>query len=414
MAPMLVRPAGLAGAGGNHKGRDVPEAAAWQRAVRLLCVRLGGVDQVVTVTPALRALKESVQDRTIALLTSSAGAEAARLAAVDEVLVYDAPWLEQSPPRVSSQPDRAGIEALRSRSFDAAVIFADEGQCAWPAAMLCLLADIPLRLAFSHDQPHQLLSDWVADGEPPGAPRHPVRRQLDLVAAVGAQGADDRLYLQTSDAAQTRVQRLLEERRWNPERPWVVIHPGADVPANRYPAEHFARVAHILTANHGWQVVFTGAQPERPLVESIRATMDAPSLTLAGRLSLEEQTALLAIAPLLITSHGSPVHLAAAGATPVVDLHALTGAYHAPWRTPYRALSHHVPCAGCGQRVCPLGHGNCLRMVSPERVALAAVDLLRDVGMGHSATPALAGASDGFRVAPWFRAAAGEALTLLP
>src|SRR3954462_577907 len=79
-----------------------------------------------------------------------------------------------------------------------------------PAAYLCYLAGIPLRLAHCHENPYHLLTDWVADPEPAVVSRHEVRRQLDLVASVGSRTNDERLSVAVPRPAKTRVRRLLQ------------------------------------------------------------------------------------------------------------------------------------------------------------------------------------------------------------
>ena len=126
------------------------------------------------------------------------------------------------------------------------------------------------------------------------------------------------------------------------------------------------------------QVVFTGVESERALVEGIRTAMNAPSISLVGRLNLEEMGALLRLSPLLICNNTGPVHLAAALGTPVVDLYALTNVQHTPWRVPHRVLNHDVPCRLCYKSVCPEGHHRCLALVTPGQVVAAARDLLHE------------------------------------
>ena len=98
--------------------------------------------------------------------------------------------------------DRAAIEQLRDGRFDAAVIFTVFSQSPLPAALLCYLADIPLRLAHCHENPYQLLSTGSPIPSRATEIRHEVRRQLDLVATVGARIEDERLSLRVPDAAQ--------------------------------------------------------------------------------------------------------------------------------------------------------------------------------------------------------------------
>jgi ADP-heptose:LPS heptosyltransferase len=78
----------------------------------------------------------------------------------------------------------------------------------------------------------------------------------------------------------------------------------------------------------------------------------------------------------LIANNSGPVHLAAAVGTPVVDLYALTNPQHTPWGVPSRVLSHDVPCRNCFKSICPYGHNDCLRRISPSAVVRAALELL--------------------------------------
>ncbi len=349
----------------------------WGQAKNILAIRLDSLGDVLMTTPALRALKEGRPDRRLTLLTSPAGAIVAPLLPViDDCVVYDAPWLKATAPRASSEPECAMAGQLRQGEFDAAVIFTVYSQNPLPSAFLCYMADIPLRLAHCHENPYQLLTDWVRDPEPDSLLRHEVRRQLDLVATVGGQTADERLSLAIPPGTVERVASLLGQLGLDGGQPWVVIHPGVTAPSRQYPPEGFAQVARQLVFEQGCQVVFSGTSPERELVEGIRAAMGAPSFSLAGRLDLAELAALLSLAPLLISNNTGPVHVAAAVGTPVVDLYALTNPQHTPWQVPNRVLFHDVPCKYCYKSICPEGHHNCLRLLKPETVVRAAEELL--------------------------------------
>jgi lipopolysaccharide heptosyltransferase II len=345
----------------------------WHEALNVLAVRLDALGDVLMTTPALRALKNSVPGRRIALLTSAAAAEAAAcVPEVDETIVYDAPWIKATAPRPNSRPEFEMAHWLRRRRFDAAVIFTVYSQNPLPSAMLCYLAEIRRRLAHCHENPYQLLTDWVPDPEPASGVRHEVRRQLDLVATVGCRTENERLSLQVPTAARESVARWLDAHGIDNTELWVVIHPGATAPSRRYQPEGFAAAARRLHQLTGCRIVFTGSAEESDLVESIREAMEAPSESLAGRLTLAELAALLERAPLLIANNTGPVHVAAAVGTPVVDLYALTNPQHTPWQVPCRVLSHDVPCKYCYKSVCPEGHNDCLRRITPQEIVAAA------------------------------------------
>lgn len=312
--------------------------------------------------PAMRALRESRPGRRVTLLSSPAGAAAAELMPeVDETVVYEAPWLKGSDP----PQDAAIVEALRAHAFDAAVVFTVFDQSPLPAALLCHQAGVPLRLAHCREKPYALLTDWVPEPEPDHPTRHEVRRQLDLVATVGATTPDERLAIVVPAAARERVRPLLPK-----DGRWAVVHPGGTAESRRYPIELWAKVCDALAHEHGLELVVTGDEAERELADALPYAR-----SLAGELSLDELAALLAEAPLLLAGNTGPVHLAAAVGTPVVDLYALTNPQHTPWMVESRVLSHDVPCRWCYGSVCREGHHMCLRGVAPVEVVEAALEL---------------------------------------
>jgi len=367
----------------------VNDAAHWQRARRILAVRLDNLGDVLMTTPALRALRVSAPDRHVTLLASGAGAAAARyVPEIDDVLLAGGPWMPGSEPAPAAMLDT--VERLRAGRFDAAVIFTVYSQSALPAAFLCWLAGIPLRLAHCRENPYHLLSDWLPDPEPHEVLRHEVRRQLDLVAAVGATTIDDRLSFRVPPQDAVSAGRLLRAAGIEPERPFIVVPPGASAPSRRYPEELFAAaIEHLFDVRPDAgdpQLVLTGDASEASIVERIRALVRRPLRSLAGQLGLGELAAVVDAASLLIANNTGPVHLAAALGTPVVDIYALTNPQHAPWHVPHRVLYEDVPCRFCYKSVCPQGHHHCLRLLDPARVAAAAHELL-DLGAERSSAP---------------------------
>lgn len=349
--------------------------ASWENAKRILCIRLDYLGDVLMSTPAIRALKQSAAGRHITLLTSGSGAAVARyLPEVDDCIVYAAPWMKSSDPH-DPATDLAMVSRLAAGGFDAAVIFTVYSQNPLPAAMLCMLAGIPLRLAHCHENPYRLLTHWLPDPEPREKLRHEVRRQLDLVASVGAHADDERLAFHIPDADRTHVRQLLASMDIDPAQPWIALHPGATAASRRYPSAHWSAVAHQLAAATGCPLVFTGSAEEAGLVDDIRRGVSG-SHSLAGRLDLGQLGALIAEASVLVSNNTGPAHLAAAVGTPIVDLYALTNPQHAPWQVACRVLFRDVPCRYCYKSVCPQGHHACLAGVPPKQVVEAACELL--------------------------------------
>ncbi len=360
---------------GRHAGHAFLAMAPLRAtARRVLGVRLDTLGDVLMTGPALRALRGAAAGRTLTLLTSPPGAAAAALMPeVDETIVYDAPWMkrERGP---DPAPDEQLLAALGERRFDAAVIFTVYTQSPLPAALLCHLAGIPRRAGHCRENPYALLTDWLPEPEPGELQRHEVRRQLDLVASLGAPAPDGPLSMQVPQSAREEVARRLAEA--GVAGRWAVVHPGASAPSRRYPPELWARACRELADEHGLTLVFTGDGSEVRTAEQVRSLAGASGPSLAGQLDLAQLAALIEAAPLLMAGNTGPVHVAAAVGTPVVDVYALTNPQHTPWMVPSRVLSNDVPCRWCYRSVCPEGHHLCLLGVAPERVVAAALELL--------------------------------------
>jgi lipopolysaccharide heptosyltransferase II len=352
-------------------------AANWQQAKNILCIRLDYLGDVLMCTPAIRAIRQSQPGRTITLLTSASGAAVAPFVPeIDETIEYAAPWMKSSNPH-DATVDLEMVRQLKSRRFDAAVIFTTYSQSALPAAMLCYLADIPLRLAHCRENPYQMLTDWIAEPEPEKTVRHEVRRQLDLAASIGCRTADERLSFKVPEPDIAWAKCKLQELDVDPLKPWILMHPGATAASRRYPAGHWARVTRDLVQSHHYPVIFTGSAGEAALIDEIRLSADAPAISLAGELDLGKLGAMISLAPVLVSNNTGPAHIAAALETSLVVLYALTNPQHTPWLTMHHVLNHDVPCRFCYKSVCPQGHHDCLEKVEPSRVIEAVQSLLQ-------------------------------------
>lgn len=376
--------------------------ASWQQARRILCVRLDSLGGVLMSTPAMRALREAVPGRTLTLLAAPSGAAAQPfIPELDDAIPWTAPWTPAArhadgPPHALGQ---APLRTLAARGFDAAVIFTSYTQSALPAALLCHLAGIPLRLAHCRDNPHDLLTDWIPDPEPATLVRHEVQRQLALVQRIGCSGAAAGLSFVPRASDTATVAERLRAAGVDPAQPWILLHPGAGAASRRYPAGHWAQALRLLADDPHLPLVLTGSAADAELVDEIVHKAAAPTavqaVSLAGRLSLGELGAALQLAAVAVTSNAGPAHIAAAVGTPVVDLYALTHPQHTPWHVRNRVLFHDVPCRFCYRGTCDQGHHACLDGVAPGRVADAVRELL-DTGQapGTAAACAASRASD--------------------
>ncbi len=352
----------------------------WLAAKNILVVRLDNIGDVIMLGPALRAVKETSPQARITLLASPAGATAAPLLPwIDDVITWRTIWQDVGN-RIAFDParERQLIEVLAERHFDAALIFTSFSQTPHTPGYVCYLAGIPLRAGESKEFGGSTLTTELR-----GAPEelHQVERNLRLIECLGFVVRERQLVVAIPAAAKGAVPTLLARAGLDPEKPFLLLHPGASTYARRYPVERFGVIARLLS-RRGWSVLVTGVEREAPLLEELRS--HAPTVhCLPGGTSLAEYAALVEQATLVMCNDTLPMHLADAVRTAAVILFSGTD-YEAQWRprtTVHTLLRRHTSCHPCYLFECPIGLP-CLN-IAPEEVVEVVESLLLDSSAGH-------------------------------
>jgi ADP-heptose:LPS heptosyltransferase len=332
-------------------------------APRVLVARLDNDGDVLLAGPAIRAV--SAGAARVTLLCGPRGNQAAKLLpGVDEILVYRAEWIDPEPRAVDRDRTLALVQRLAAERFDEALVLTSFHQSPLPLALLLRLAGVQTIAAISEDYPGSLLDvrHRVAGD------LHEVQRALSLVATLGYR-------LQDGDDGALEV-RAAARPPCSLPRAFVVVHPGASVPARAWAPERNAALVQAL-AGAGRHVVVTGGPDETELCARVAGPPRAEVSDLGGRTTLGELAGVLARAACVVVGNTAPAHLAAAVGTPVVSLYAPTvpAVRWRPWRVAHELLNVRVPCAGCRARSCPVEGHPCLSGVSVGEV-VAAVDRL--------------------------------------
>lgn len=348
----------------------------WKKIRRLLVMRLDNIGDVIMTGPALRALRHSLPEAKITLMTSPGGAQVQPLLPwVDAVLPWRALWQDLG--RLPFDPAREWqlVEMLQAQAFDAAIIFTSFSQSPHPAATLCALAGIPLRLGESKEWDRGTLTHAV-----PPAPDaiHQVDRNLRLIEAVGLavehspHSAARALQLQIPVAAQHSARALLPAAA----RPYLLLNPWTSCQSRNYNAERFAIAAHQLSQITAWSVVVTGVEKDRDRAAPLLKILGNCAVDLIGKTDLAELVALVAGAKLVLTNNTSTMHIADATCTPNVILFAGTEleSQWYPRHSPSRLLRRSTVCSPCYAFHCPY-QLECLD-IAPETVVDAALNLL--------------------------------------
>ncbi|HZU67226.1 MAG TPA: glycosyltransferase family 9 protein [Ktedonobacteraceae bacterium] len=345
----------------------------WLEARNILAVRLDNIGDVIMLGPALRAVKETSPQARLTLLASPAGATAVPLLPwIDDVITWRPIWQDVGG-RMPFDPSRERelIDILAQRGFDAALIFTSFSQTPHVPGYVCYLAGIPLRAGESKEFGGSTLTNELK-GSPDQL--HQAERNLRLVEQLGFVVHDRQLMVSLSSEARAAVPALLNNAGINPDRPYLLLHPGASAQARRYPPERYGVLARLLT-RRGWQVLVTGVEREAALIEEV--IEHAPQAhSLIGGTTLAEYAALVESAALVICNDTLPMHLADALRTPAAVLFSGTD-FEEQWRpraTRARLLRRNTSCHPCYLFTCPIGQP-CLD-ISPEEVVEEVESLL--------------------------------------
>lgn len=331
---------------------------------RVLAARQDNNGDVLLTGPALRAMATAAD---VTLLCGPRGAAAAQtLPGVHDVMVREAQWIDAEPSAVSGDDVQSFIADVRARRFHEAIIFTSFHQSPLPLALLLRMAGVPRIGAISVDYPGSLLDvrHRVSDDI------HEVERALSLAHAMGYD-------LPQSDHARLMMGGLPAGVSL-PFEEYVVVHPGATVPARAWFPERNAELVARL-CNAGYNVVVTGGHAEHALTRAV-AGGNANALDLGGKTSFIEFAAVVRDAAAVVSGNTAAAHVASATGTPVVSIFPPTipALRFRPWMVPYALLGDQdAPCAGCRARVCPVPGQPCLDSVTVDAVFDAVQSIAR-------------------------------------
>ena len=353
-----------------------------ERLNRLLVVKLADIGDVLTATPALRALRETYPNARVDLLTTPAAAGVTPRSLVHQVLTA---------PRtlVASPADLPGfarlLSTLRRGRYDA-VVFLHHLTLASGVLKYRLLAaatGAPMVVGLDNGNGAWLTHPVPDEGF--GAV-HEVDYALRTVAALGATTSDLSLAAQCDDMDRQYAARLLESL---PLGHRVAIHPGSGgySMARRWEPAKWAAVADSLMERYGAQVILIGTPVDG--ADSVQSAMRGQATNLSGQTSLPQLTALLGQCDLVLGADSGVMHLAAATGVPVVALfgpsnHLAWGPWTPAGRSSVVRLGIRCsPCSYVGHSVGQRDgcwHRSCMADLEPAQVlaAVEAMDVLVD------------------------------------
>ena len=352
--------------------------------MKILLIRLRLIGDVVFTTPSIAALREQYPNASITYLVEEAAEPVVRHNPhLTEIIVAERP---RGLRRVLY--DLRLARRLRQARFDLVIDFHGGPRSAW----LTRATGAAQRIGY--DLPGRA---WLYTNRLPWSPslvppRHSVENQSDLLTPLGPVKRPDRegapVEMPVDAAAERSVHDRLARAGVGGNIAIVVMHVSAGNPFRRWPADHFARVAASLAGDPVRRIIITSGPSEGEAADSIASRAQgyagsaASRIVRCGEFDLSELRALVGRAALFIGGDSGPLHIAATTNVPVVALFGPTLPERSmPWRrSQAKAIAVDagaLPCRPCHQRHCVPGDFRCLTSIEPERVVIAAEQLLR-------------------------------------
>jgi heptosyltransferase-2 len=347
---------------------------------RVLVVKLASLGDLLTITPALRALRTGLPSAHIGVLTTPGSAPALRgLDTFDEVILFDKFAFDRPADAIHGLPGALGLaRALRRGGWDTVVLLHHLTTRFGIAkyAALTLGSGATRRVGLDNGRGRWFLTRSAADHG--FGWQHEVDYWLDVAGVLGAprpRAPRLELCVAPDDHAWAAA-------RWDEldlPRDVVLLAPGSGAfsRARRWSPSRFAAVGEALHETRGLTpLVLSGIEPdERQLAANVAARL-GPSARLAPSAPGPQALgALVRRCRLVVANDGGVAHVAAAVGTPVVAIFGPTN--HRAWG-PYppadprhQVVREAVACAPCIHR----GHDFGTPQGCPARTCLAIVEV---------------------------------------
>jgi ADP-heptose:LPS heptosyltransferase len=235
----------------------------------------------------------------------------------------------------------------------------------------------------AREKSHIFLTEKVPH---PQSTVHAVDRYLRLIEALGCSCASPDFFISIRQEHRNNVLRFFQEKRIDPDRPIVILHPGTRWKTKRWGEKKWAALGDRLHEGDGAQVILTGSQSDISLVRSVAGSMRFPGIDTAGLWGLKELAFLQTQADVVVTPDSGPMHLAAAMGVPVIALFGPTDeARTGPYGNIHGVVSAPVSCRPCFLRKCDCPE--CMDQISVREIREAVLPYLHcSINTAHNVT----------------------------
>lgn len=312
----------------------------------LLIVRTDRIGDVVLSLPLASIVKKYLPDCKITFLVRQYTQE----------LVNNHPFIDNT---ITLQEERgkialfANIKKISGYNFDTAIIVYPT----FLTSLIIFLSRIKNRIGTGYRWYSFLFNQKIYEHRK-YAERHELEYNVNFLTKFGIREDVNpekiNFYLKPKDENLVKIDKLLSESEIDREIPIFIIHPGSGGSSVDLPQEKFKllieKIYNELTKN----IILTGSPAEIELCENLR--IKPQILNLAGKLDLNELTALISKCSVFIANSTGPIHIAAALGKYTIGFYPRIPACSAKRWGPYSnksvVFSPKIDCSGCTREQC--------------------------------------------------------------
>ena len=314
--------------------------------IRRIMVRANNwIGDVVMISPALKALRESYPDARIEIVARPHVAGCfQRHPWVDDVIVHEPRTRHKGPLgfwRLTSE--------LRQRRYDLAVLF----QKAFGAALMAKMAGVPRRVGYDTDLRASMLTHVIHE-TPQDRLIHHVEYFMRVAREAGCTPGEfpRRVYFHFDEENRVFAETFLAKHESSRFKFLAVFATGASKPGRAWHADRFATLAAHLARERGAGIVVVGGPGDRADADTVLAEVGDAGIDAVGATSVRQMAALIERCRVFVGNDSGPMHVAAALDVPVLAIFGPgSPAKTAPYMPPDRfiALTNSFPCSPCRQ-----------------------------------------------------------------
>ncbi len=279
---------------------------------RILAIRFARLGDVILLLPALSAIKSSMPEAKLTVLTGHRCAPIAEMCpSIDDVLSVDRVAMRDGPPWRALHDMKQLVWDIRSREFDAVIDFHSFRE----TNLLTWFSRAPFRMGMRR---HDAAYLGFCFNRPPvdeDKSLHVSEMFVRVAQSFASFSSVPNLSLRVPEDAMRWVGERL------PAGPRIVFYVDAPVDDRRWPAERFAAAADDSADRWGAHPVIVTGGSGKPLADLVLGASRAQSrLTAFSDLSLQQLAAAISSAGLLVSNDTGPMHLGPALGVPTLGL----------------------------------------------------------------------------------------------